>query len=90
MGTALLKIKIMPVSPDSNLEEIEKQALTIIQQEKGENPKFEKEPIAFGLTAIIATFAIDESLPTDIFEEKLKQIPNVNSAEIIDFRRAIG
>ncbi|MEK6872065.1 MAG: elongation factor 1-beta [Nanoarchaeota archaeon] len=90
MGTALLKIKIMPESPQTNLANIEEDAKKIIQKEKGRQARFEQEPIAFGLTAVIATFAIDESLPTDIFENSLKKIKHVNSAEIIDFRRAFG
>jgi len=90
MGTALLKIKIMPESPKTNLDEIQKKAQDIIIKNKGQSPRFEKEPIAFGLIALIATFAIDESLSTDIFEEKLQSIKNVRSANIIDFRRAIG
>lgn len=90
MGTALLKIKIMPESPNVDLNKIESKAKKIIEKENGKNPRFEKEPIAFGLIALIVSFAIDESLPTDIFEEKLKDIENVSSANIIDFRRAIG
>ena len=90
MGTALLKIKMMPESPETDLDEIESQAKLIIEKEKGENPKFEKESIAFGLTALIAIFAMDESLSTDNFQEKLTNIPHVKSAEIIDFRRAFG
>jgi translation elongation factor aEF-1 beta len=90
MAKALLKIKIMPDSPSANLADIEAKANSIIKKEKGENPRFEKEPIAFGLTALIATFAMDESLSTDSFEEALKKIPHVASAEIIDFRRALG
>jgi len=90
MGTALLKIKIMPESPTTDLDQIESQASKIIEENQGKNTKLEKEPIAFGLTAVIATFSIDESLPTDVFEQKLKEISNVSSAEIIDFRRALG
>jgi len=90
MGTALLKIKIMPASPDTNLDEIEQQALKIIEENQGKNARVEREPIAFGLTAVITTFSMDESLPTDVFETNLKDIPNVSSAETIDFRRAIG
>jgi len=90
MGTALLKIKIMPESPQVDLAQIEKEAKKIIEQEKGQNPRFEKEPIAFGLTALIAAFAMDESLSTDVFENGLRTIKHVNSAEIIDFRRAFG
>ncbi len=90
MGTTLLKIKIMPISTKTNLDEIQKKAEDIIINNKGESPRFEKEPIAFGLTALIAAFAIDESISTDIFEDKLKKIKNVKSTDIIDFRRAIG
>ena len=90
MGTALLKIKIMPESPESDLDEIESNAIKIIDQEKGVNPNFERESIAFGLTALIAIFSMDESLSTDNFQEKLSNIPKVKSTEIIDFRRAFG
>ena len=90
MGTALLKIKIMPESPKTDLKGIESKAKKIIESQKGKNVSFEKEPIAFGLTALIVTFSIDESLSTDIFEEELKKIPHVSSVNIIDFRRAFG
>ena len=90
MGTALLQIKIMPESPDVNLNEIQSKAEKIIKENQGQNPRFEEQPIAFGLVALITSFAIDESVPTDPFETKLSEIPNVSSAEIIDFRRAFG
>lgn len=90
MGLAILKIKIMPESPDSNLEKIETEAKKIIEKEKGNNLRLEIEPIAFGLNAINAIFTRDESLDSDILTDKLKKIKHVNSAEIVDFRRAIG
>ncbi len=90
MGTALIQLKIMPESPDSDLIKIQKQAEKIIQEKQGQNPQFKTEPVAFGLNSITASFSIDESIPTDPFETKIKEIPNVSSAEIIDFRRAFG
>jgi len=90
MGTALLKIKIMPESPDANLEQIKENAEKIILENQGKTPRFEEEPIAFGLIALITSFSIDESIPTDPFTENIKNIDNVSSAEIIDFRRAFG
>ena len=90
MATALIKIKIMPKSPKTNLDDIELKSKNIIKQERGENIKFEKEPIAFGLIALIATFARDENLDSDNLLNKLQKISDVSSAEIIDFRRAIG
>lgn len=90
MGTALITLKIMPESPDTNLEELQAKVEAIIIQNQGQNPKFEKQPIAFGLIALIANFAMDESVPTDPFETKVAEIENVSSAEITDFRRAFG
>lgn len=90
MGIALIKIKIMPVSPETNLEEIKQKAEEVISKNKGENCSFEEQPIAFGLKAVIVGFEIDESLPLEPIEESLKNIENVNSAEIIDMRRAFG
>ena len=90
MGTALLKIKIMPESPNVDLSTIESKAKEIVEEKQGKNPSTTREPIAFGLNAIIINFAMDESLSIDDFEDSLKQIENVNSTEVVDFRRAFG
>jgi translation elongation factor aEF-1 beta len=90
MGTALVKMRIMPESPTVNLKEIEEQAKKILEKEEGKNPRAEIEPVAFGLNAIILGFSLDESKSIDNIENKLKNIPNVNSAEVVDFRRAFG
>ena len=90
MGTALVTIKIMPESPDSNLEEIQEKAKKITEEKGGKNPSLKTEPVAFGLNAIILNFALDESKSIDEIENPLKEIPEVNSAEVIDFRRAFG
>ena len=90
MGTALIKIKIMPSSVETNLEEIKEKAKSVIESNKGKHPMFEEEPIAFGLKAVIAGFEIDESDELDPIEEALRKIENVNSAEVIDMRRAFG
>jgi len=90
MGIALIKIKIMPESPDTNLEELQKKAKQIVEENKGEKSKTTTEPIAFGLNAIILNFALDESKSIDDIENPLKKLPGVNSAEVIDFRRAFG
>jgi translation elongation factor aEF-1 beta len=90
MGGAAVKIKIMPDSPNTNLKQIEKHAEQIIVKEKGRIAKVEREPIAFGLSAILITFAWQENADRDKLEQTLRKIPHVNSAEIIDFRRAFG
>jgi elongation factor 1-beta len=90
MGIALIKIKIMPSSPEVNLEEIKNSAKEIIESGKGMRATFEEQPIAFGLKAVIASFDIDESDSLEPIEENLKKIENVNSAKVTDMRRAFG
>lgn len=90
MGTALYKIKIMPSSPDISLDEIEENAKKVIEEQQGKNLSFEREPIAFGLTAVILTFARDEELDQDKMLDALDKMQDVSSAEVIDYRRAFG
>lgn len=89
MGTALIKQKIMPSSPETNLEEMKKNIQETIESENAKNISFEEEPIAFGLKAVIVSFAIDESQELNPIEEKIKKIPNINSLQLIDMRRAL-
>ena len=90
MGIVAVKIKLMPTSPEANLEEMERGARTTIEAEGGKNPNFEKQPIAFGLNALIILFAWPEEKELEELEEKLKKIENVNSVQVVDIRRAIG
>jgi len=87
MSDAGVKIKIMPDSPDADLEEIESEAKEVIEENEGKVSKTEKENIAFGLKAIIITFTINETFEQDPILDELREIDHVNSAEIIDFRR---
>ena len=90
MGIAAVKIKLMPTSPEVNLEEIKEKAKIIVEQKSWKNCKFEEEPIAFGLKAIIVFFAWPEELELEELEEELKKIENVNSVQVVDMRRAFG
>jgi len=90
MGIALLKIKLMPTSPEVNFEELKEKAKIIVEEGKGRNCTFEEEPIAFGLKALIVSFAIDEEQELDPVEEGLRNMENINSAQVIDMRRAFG
>ncbi|MFA5020313.1 MAG: hypothetical protein WC533_04400 [Candidatus Pacearchaeota archaeon] len=90
MGAAAVKIKIMPNSPDADLNNIESKAVKIIEGKKGRIASKIHEPIAFGLKAILITFAWTEDADRDALEVELNKIKDVSSAEIIDFRRAFG
>ena len=90
MGIALLKMKIMPESPETNLEELQSKVEATLKEGKADKISFEIEPVAFGLKAIIAGFAIDESLELDPIEQKLGSLENVSSVQVIDMRRQFG
>ncbi len=90
MGIVAVKIKIMPVSPDTNLQQIEKKAKGLIEKQGGKNTSFTQEPIAFGLNAIIAFFAWPEEKELEKLETEMSKIKDVNSIQVIDIRRAFG
>jgi elongation factor 1-beta len=90
MGIAAVKIKILPTSPDLDLEEIKATAKELIEKTGGKNASFEQEPIAFGLEAIIAFFAWPEELELESLEQALNKIEGVSSIQVIDMRRAFG
>jgi len=90
MGRMLIQIKLMPTSPNVNLEEIKQKSQEIIERSQGKISGFREEPIAFGLKALIASFSIDEKLEIDPIENQLGNLENISSAQIIDMRRAFG
>ena len=91
MALVYVKLKIMPSSPDVDLEVLKKLCKQKITDFGGNIHDTEEQPIAFGLKAVIITFAYDESKGiTDPLEEDIAKLDQVASAEAIDVRRAIG
>jgi len=80
----------MPTSPEVNLEEIKEKAQVVVEEGKGRKCRFEEEPIAFGLKAVMVFFDIDEEQELEPIEQGLRKIQNVSSAEVTDMRRAFG
>ena len=52
--------------------------------------KIEEEPIAFGLKAIILSFAWNDEIDIEKLEAALQKIENVSSVETLDIRKAFG
>lgn len=91
MGTAALKIKLMPESPESNLEAIKEKAKELaVKHNKVLVHSVEEQPIAFGLKAVIITLVWPEELEQSVIEDDYAKIPEVNSVEIVDLRRVVG
>jgi len=81
MGSVAVIVRVMPESPDVNLDELKvalKQKLPGIQDMR-------EEPIGFGLKAIkLAAVVNDAGGETDAIEQLLNEIPGVERAEIIE------
>ena len=90
MSIVAVKIKIMPESPETDIIKTEKNVGAVLEKDGVKNPKFEVQPIAFGLKALIAMFGWPEEKPLEGLEEKLKKIKEIGSVQVIDIRRAIG
>jgi len=94
MAKVVVTIRIMPDSPDANLEEIEKKATELINKFCNDDKavgKVNKIPVAFGLVAIDILFVADEKKgDVDPVAEQIAKLDNVASAEVIDVRRAVG
>ena len=92
MANAVVTVKIMPESPDVDLEALKKKALhEITHFNNNKETKVEIEPIAFGINAIKIIFVMDENKGSpDVVAEKIATFDHVNSCEVVDVRRAIG
>ncbi|MCL2687901.1 MAG: elongation factor 1-beta [Methanobrevibacter sp.] len=87
MGEVVATIKLMPESPEVDLEQMKIDVQNIVNED-AELHKVEEEPIAFGLVALNVMFIVDDGEGgTEIVEEKLSNIPTVNSIEVMDVRR---
>ena len=90
MGTVIVKIKIMPVSLETDIKKIEEEIKEVLIKNKVGSFKFEIQPIAFGLNAIILIFGWPEEKELERFEGALKKTHGVGSVSVLDMRRAIG
>lgn len=92
MVNVVITLRVMPESPNVNLENLQKKVLNKINKFTGnKETKTEIEPVAFGLKALKIIFVMDENKgSTEKLENKINLIDGVKSVEVIDVRRAIG
>ena len=85
MAQVIVTFKIMPASGDINADELEKAV-----KEKLQPQKISREPIAFGLVAIIAVKLVEEiSGEMDKVENLIKSIDGVGEVEITEVNRSM-
>lgn len=92
MANAVVTIKVMPESPDVNLEELEVKVKEKIVEFAGEGDmKVDIQPVAFGLKSMNIIFVMDEAKgSTEPLEKAVEDIEGVASIEVTDVRRAVG
>ncbi|MGB9937420.1 MAG: elongation factor 1-beta [Methanobacterium sp.] len=87
MGDVVATIKLMPESPDVDLEKMKSDIQTSIP-EGAELHKIDEEPIAFGLVALnVMVIVGDAEGGTEKVEENLGKIEGVSNVEVTDTRR---
>lgn len=89
MGVGIngVKYKLMPTSVEVDLNLIEESAKKIVEEFGGTNKEYVIEPVAFGIKAIIVFFFYSDDKNAEEVENKLKEIENVASVQLIDMRK---
>ena len=91
MADVIITFKLMPTSPEVDLEGVKAKAKEAIAAFGGEVGKESIEPVAFGLNALNLVFVMDEAKgSTEELEAQISNLEGVNSVECTDVRRAVG
>ncbi len=92
MARAVITFKLMPDSPEADLESIKKEAL-VLAKEGGAMGEMQtqEEPIAFGLNAvlILGMYKVETS-DFEAIALKMAKIPHVENAEVAKMDLALG
>ena len=91
MAQVVITFKIMPESPEVDLDVIVTKASKLIYTFGGEVGRVLKEPVGFGLVALKLIFVMDEGIgSTESVEAQISELKEVASVDVTDVRRAIG
>ncbi|MEE8401300.1 MAG: elongation factor 1-beta [Candidatus Hydrothermarchaeaceae archaeon] len=87
MAEVLVTMKIMPKSAGEDMDALEARIGKI---DNGKLNKVKKEPIAFGLVALIASYVIeDKEGGTEKLEAALNTIEEIGNIEILEVTRLL-
>tara|TARA_Y100000310_G_scaffold317693_1_gene370866 strand:- start:287 stop:565 length:279 start_codon:yes stop_codon:yes gene_type:complete len=92
MVQAGVTLKVMPESVETDKEALKKAVKAKINEVYGDVGEIRdsEKPLAFGLVAFEFIFIIDEAEGTDKIQEEAAKVEGVGSAQVVDFRRALG
>ncbi|KYH39208.1 MAG: effector protein [Candidatus Hecatellales archaeon B24] len=88
MGEVVASLKLLPAEADTDLEALKKKLAETLPSEV-RIYKFEEEPIAFGLKALIAHLVLpeDQTGKMEEVEEAVKKVEGVGEVEVLMVRR---
>jgi len=87
MGKVATQVKVMPTSPEIDLDELEERLLAALP-DGAELNDTAREDIAFGLVAIIAMVVVpDDAGGTEAIEEAFAAVDDVESVSIENVTR---
>lgn len=87
MAEVLVTVKIMPEGADVDMDALSD---SIGKINGGRLNSVQKEPIAFGLVALIASYVLeDKEGGTDNLENALKEIGDVGNVEVTEVSRLL-
>ena len=79
----------MPEGIPEDFEALKGKLKETVEKFQGKVNQIEEEPIAFGLKALILTISMDETNETSPLEEAMKNLEEISSLDVIDYRRAL-
>lgn len=87
MGEVLATIKVMPDSPERDLEQL-KEAIKSVIPEDAQLHEIQEEPIAFGLVALNTQVIVDDGEGgTESTEAALKDVEGIESIQVTGIGR---
>lgn len=89
MGTVGIKMKIMPDSPDVDMEKMKEEIKKLIEKMGGRSREYSIEPVAFGLNSVNAFFEWPEEKELEELENSIRNMKDISSVQILDMRRLI-
>ncbi|MFB6281793.1 MAG: elongation factor 1-beta [Haloferacaceae archaeon] len=87
MGKVAAKLKVMPGSPEIDLDELQER-LEDSLPEGAEIRGFDRDDVAFGLVALLPTVVVpDDAGGTEAVEEAFAEVADVESVEVEEVGR---
>ncbi|RBI61088.1 elongation factor 1-beta [Halomicrococcus sp. NG-SE-24] len=82
MGKVAAKIKVMPESPEVDLDDLQERLENSLPEGAKING-FERDEVAFGLVALLPTVIVpDDTGGTEAVEEQFSNVDDVESVEV--------